>query len=171
MKFLSKTFIPRKLSCPEQFLCAPTYSKFGKQTFSRQFNGFPIRLHMIIALVIFALDLIKIQIMSIRICKKTKKFAKHNESEKHLLSMTKWVNYKASEKANTPAIAQLNTSHMKKATETKKIHHHYSMFNIYSITKFNLRGHEESRIDMSAVSDFNRGNFFELLSLSFRDIP
>ena len=63
-------------------------------------------MHIIIAVVTLTVNLIKIQVLSNPIKKKTtEKLDKHNKNIKHPLSIEKRTNYKGSEKASTPVIA------------------------------------------------------------------
>ena len=66
--------------------------------------------------------------------------------------MAKWVNYKT-EKANFSVIVQLKIGNTKYLSAIMRC----LIFTAQQILA--LRGHKETRIDISAMSDFNRGIF------------
>ena len=104
--------------------------------------------------------------------KKYERLKKHAQSESHYDAMIKWISAKRNEKQKSTILSQLDSHH--KATVLKnrqylKVIIETLMFTAQQNTS--QRGHEEDRHNISEISDINRGNLLELLSLRCRDFP
>lgn len=104
--------------------------------------------------------------------KKPSKLTKHSQSENHVSCMPKWLQFKAMERKNNSVLQQLSNAHK----EQVKVNRKYLQVTIEclistAMQNIAVRGHEESRNDILEVSDINRGNFLELLSLRCKDLP
>ena len=89
------------------------------------------------------------------------KLSKHNASEKHLNSMTKWVLYKAASNNSSSVLKQLDSFHSEKVESNRQ----YLQIIIECIMfaaqqNIAVRVHEESRQNIWEVSVINRGNFW-----------
>ena len=99
---------------------------------------------------------------------------KYSGSGPHKTLMFKWISHCAQKKRQSSIISQLESSHQK---IVKRNRDHISLQIIIECLQFTAqqnvaqRAHAESRPDLGAVSDVNRGNFLELLHMRSRDIP
>ena len=104
--------------------------------------------------------------------KKVDRLKKHALSEPHGFAMTKWMNSKIYEKKNSTILSQLDSQH--KATVLKNRQYLKVIIETLMFTaqqNIAQRGHEENRLNITEISNSNRGNFLELLSLRCRDLP
>ena len=104
--------------------------------------------------------------------KKPERLKKHATSEAHCTAMLNWANAKINEKMKNTILTQLDSQHkvnIKKNRQYLKIIIETLMFTAQQ--NISQRGHEESRQNISEISNINRGNFLELLSLRCRDLP
>ena len=86
--------------------------------------------------------------------------------------MIKWMDAKRSETKKVTIVTLMQSEHSKIVEENRK----YSRIILETLMftaqqNIALRGSIESREDLDQISDTNRGNFLELLSLRARDNP
>lgn len=86
--------------------------------------------------------------------------------------MTKWINARTSEKQKSTILTQLDSYHREQVQQNRQ----YLQVIIECLmftAQQNIaqRGHEEERDKLGKISDSNRGNFLELLSLRCKDLP
>ena len=98
--------------------------------------------------------------------KKPERLTTHSKSEAHLLAMTKWMDSKATASNNNNILTQLQKKHESEVQDNRK----YLQMLIESIAhlakqNISFRGHNEDRSKLTELSDQNRGNFLETLSL------
>ena len=104
--------------------------------------------------------------------KKVDRLKKHSVGEPHKLAMTKWMSFRAQQRQDTSVMSLLESSHKQMVAKNRK----YLQVIIECLmftAQQNIaqRGHEESRMNIGAVLDINRGNFLELLHLRCKDLP
>ena len=106
--------------------------------------------------------------------KKADRLKKHSVGEPHKLAMTKWMSFRAQQRQyeHASVMSLLDSSHKQMIAKNRK----YLQVIIECLmftAQQNIaqRGHEESRVNIGAVSDTNRGNFLELLHLRCKDLP
>jgi len=104
--------------------------------------------------------------------KKPERLTTHSKSEAHLLAMTKWMDSKATASNNNNILTQLQKKHDSEVQDNRK----YLQMLIESVAhlaKQNIafRGHNEDRSKLTELSDQNRGNFLETLSLMSKYSP
>ena len=101
--------------------------------------------------------------------KKTDRLRKHSTSERHILAMTKWVD---ANKNKNNVLSKLNIKHTVEVAENRKhLKALIESVGFLAIQNIALRGHEESRDNLTESSTINRGNFLELLYLRSKDSP
>ncbi|CAL4240950.1 unnamed protein product [Meganyctiphanes norvegica] len=86
--------------------------------------------------------------------------------------MTKWMNAKINAKQKYTIIAELNSKH-KLTVQTNRKYLKVIIECLMFTAQQNIsqRGSDENRHNLGKISDTNRGNFLELLSLRCRDLP
>ena len=102
--------------------------------------------------------------------KKTEKLKKHSTSQTHLFAMTKWGDSQASKKSQKSVLNQIRSQHATEVAENRR-YLQIIIETVAYLAKQNIafRGHNESRESLTELSDTNRGNFLELLSLRSGD--
>ena len=104
--------------------------------------------------------------------KKTDRLMKHARSEPHKTAMVKWMSHLAQVKSNVSVLGLMDDNHKRMVARNReyiKVIVECLLFTAQQ--SIPQRGHEESRQNIDCPSDFNRGNFLELLSLRCKDIP
>ena len=96
--------------------------------------------------------------------------ARHSNSEKHLQGMIMWLELNSKQNNQTSVLSQLSSQHSKQVEENRK-YLKILIENVAFLSKQNIsfRGHRENRNNLSELSDVNRGNFLELLSMRSED--
>ncbi|KAK6191009.1 hypothetical protein SNE40_002759 [Patella caerulea] len=103
--------------------------------------------------------------------KKPKGLVKHANSKRHRNGITKWLEYKNARKNATNVLIQLDNAHKKLASENRAYLKIVIECLLYTAQQnIAQRGSVEERSNIHQVSDVNRGNFLELLSMRCRDI-
>ena len=102
--------------------------------------------------------------------KKPERLLKHGQSQMLSLGMLKWIDAKRTEADKTTILSLMESEHAKSVEENRrylKLIIETLMFT--AVQNISIRGATESRDEIENISDINRGNFLELLSLRARD--
>ena len=104
--------------------------------------------------------------------KKSEKLKKHSESQVHLTAMLKWTDSREAKSKSNNILTQLKSHHAIEVAENRD----YLKILIETVAflgKQNIpfRGSSEDRSNLTELSDCNRGNFLEILSLQSRQSP
>ena len=102
--------------------------------------------------------------------KRSDRLTRHSNSEKHLQAMIMWLEFNSKQNNQTSVLSQLSSQHSKQVEENRK-YLKILIENVAFLSKQNIsfRGHRENRNNLSELSDVNRGNFLELLSMRSED--
>ena len=102
--------------------------------------------------------------------KKPERLKKHALSKTHLLAMTKWSDSKIAKKKHQNILTQLQAQHAAEVRDNRNYLREL-IKTVATMGKQNIsfRGHTENRKNLSSLSDINRGNFLEILSLRSND--
>ena len=102
--------------------------------------------------------------------KQTERIKTHASSENHRLSLQKWMDSRVTESQQKSILNQLKTHHGEEV-EKNRLYVKMLFESIAFLAKQNiaLRSHREDRSDLTNLSDVNRGNYLELLSVRSND--
>lgn len=98
--------------------------------------------------------------------KNSNALGRHSGTSSHKDAVTKWVGFLSSRKNNTSVLQQVNTQHVQNVVDNRA----YVKCLIETVAYCALQGiafqgHDENRENLTQLSDTNRGNYLELLSL------
>ena len=102
--------------------------------------------------------------------KKSDKLTRHSNNERHLQAMIMWMEFNSKQSSQTSILSQLSRQHTKQVEENRK-YFKILIENVAFLSKQNIsfRGRRENTNNLSELSDENRGNFLELLSMRSED--
>ena len=103
--------------------------------------------------------------------KKPKRLKKHAKSQAHKTAFVKWMSHEAQLKSRKSIASMMDENHQRMVVRNREYLRVIIECLLFTAQQnIPQRGHEESRQNLEQASDFNCGNFLELLHLRCKDI-